>query len=347
MSVEGRPRSFSAASTVDGAGGAQLPLRRCPKKAIVAAKSAGNQGNVGIKLFTAIYDDATLLPHLLRHYARAGIAEFYIAVAPELKDTANRFSRPYDAVLYEGFDVTDSLFGGTSAVTVMRRLHQGENEWAVIVDLDEFIEFQEDIQKVLSVADGEGANVIRGVLFDRFSADGSLIDVPEDADLHRLYPIKARFTRHVRGGVDHKGALVKGHLKAMIGASHHRYCNEILCSEILEISHFKLIGGSIERMRISYQKIEQAGIEWGIGYKRILDHYEKYGRFAWETFGGQRCEDYVPKLEDACTDCLAPITEAEYQYSLAHFGKVLCRAHQRNYAQTPQAERSTPQSQPK
>src|ERR1700719_89051 len=108
-----------------------------------------------IKLFTAIYDDATLLPHLLQHYARAGITEFFIALTPEFRETATRFTRSYNAVLHEEFDVTESLLAGTSAVTEKRRLHQCDNEWAVIVDLDEFIEFREDIQEILSAADRE------------------------------------------------------------------------------------------------------------------------------------------------------------------------------------------------
>jgi hypothetical protein len=31
---------------------------------------------------------------------------------------------------------------------------------------------------------------------------------------------------------------------------------------------------------------KEAGNPWHVEYKRVLDHYEQYGRFAWETFGG-------------------------------------------------------------
>ena len=34
-----------------------------------------------LKLFTTIYDDARLLGHFLAHYDRAGVTQFFIAVA--------------------------------------------------------------------------------------------------------------------------------------------------------------------------------------------------------------------------------------------------------------------------
>ena len=44
--------------------------------------------------------------------------------------------------LYTGLDVDDSVTSGTSAVSAMRAAAQGEDEWVVIVDLDEFVEFK-------------------------------------------------------------------------------------------------------------------------------------------------------------------------------------------------------------
>ena len=38
-------------------------------------------GKKELKLFTTIYDDARLLGHFLAHYDRAGVTQFFIAVA--------------------------------------------------------------------------------------------------------------------------------------------------------------------------------------------------------------------------------------------------------------------------
>jgi hypothetical protein len=238
-----------------------------------------------MKLFTAIYNDAKLLGSFLRHYDQYGITEFFIAASPSFASMVKGFMGNYRITLFEGLDVADSILGGTAAVTEMRRIHQQDNEWVVIVDLDEFAEFVPDIHHFSSNAEGEDANVVRGIMYDRFSVDGNLVDVNQETDLRKLFPVRARFIDKVMRGCDHKGILVKGPLKAT--GAHHFFEREKLSSEVLEIAHYKWITGAIDRLRSATQLVEEAGIRWHVEYKRALDHYERYGRFAWETFGGE------------------------------------------------------------
>src|SRR5439155_18737393 len=119
-----------------------------------------------------IYDDARLLPHFLRHYARFGISEFHIAVPKHLANYVDVASKDYNVRQYGDLDVADSFVGGVSAITDMRMLSQEANEWIVIVDLDEFAEFSEPLQHIIAKMEVEGANVARGIMYDRFSADG-------------------------------------------------------------------------------------------------------------------------------------------------------------------------------
>ena len=51
----------------------------------------------------------------------------------------------YRAIQYNDFNVAGSFTGGVEAVTKMRELAQGPEEWVVIVDLDEFVEFPEPV----------------------------------------------------------------------------------------------------------------------------------------------------------------------------------------------------------
>ena len=282
-----------------------------------------------MKLFTAVYDDATLLPHFLSHYAAAGVDEFFIAIAPEFSETVGGLASAYSIRSFEGLDLTDSLLAGTAAVTSMRKLHQKLDEWVLIVDLDEFVEFDDPVSKITSQANDEGANVVRGILFDRFGLEGMPAKVTFDTDLAQRFPIKSRFTRHVRRGFDHKGVLVKGRLASAAEEGHHRYEGEFLYSRVLEISHYKWIAGSIERLRRSYEKVRASGMSWAIEYERVLNHYDTHGRFAWETFGGERFDRYIPQREDVCGNCGAPITAREYEYSIALFAAPRCRTHQR------------------
>jgi hypothetical protein len=283
-----------------------------------------------MKLFVTIYNDATLLGHFLRHYARAGISKFFIAVPPHLTPAATPFLNSFDINLCEGLDVTDSLLTGTKAITEMRKRYQESDEWVVIVDLDEFVEFGAEISLITAAADSAGADVVRGIMLDRFSIDGQLTEFAADADLSLVYPIKSRFIKNVMGACDHKGVLVKGHIKS--AAAHHRFEDERTFANVLEISHYKWIPGALERLRNSHRLVVAAGITWAVEYQRALDHYEAHGRFAWETFAGKLAEEFELESPELCCDCGGAISEAEFAYSVAHFRRGLCRRDQKRCA---------------
>src|SRR6266481_6448225 len=133
-----------------------------------------------MKLFTAIYDDARLLESFLRHYNQYGITEFFIAASPGFASMVKGFMENYRITLFEGLDIADSVLGGTAAVTEMRGIHQQDDEWVVIVDLDESVEFAPDIHHFLSIAERDDANIVRGIMYDRFSADGKLVDLDQE-----------------------------------------------------------------------------------------------------------------------------------------------------------------------
>jgi hypothetical protein len=48
----------------------------------------------------------------------------------------------------------------------------------VIVDLDEFVEFMPYIHDIVSAAEHDDANVVRGIMYDRFAIDGKLRSGP-------------------------------------------------------------------------------------------------------------------------------------------------------------------------
>lgn len=285
-----------------------------------------------MKLFVTIYNDARLLGHFLRHYDAAGIRQFFIAAPAEFCDAIQAFTGRYDITLVEGLDVVDSILGGTSAVSAMRARYQGTNEWAAIVDLDEFVEFPTAVGEFVTTVDRSGANVVRGVMYDRFNVDGRLADFAPDSDLAKVYPVKARFIRNVMGGSDTKGVLVKGRLLPAAGAAHHRFEDEKLFTTLLEISHYKWFVGAIDRLRVSHRLITDAGISWSAEHARVFAHYDRHGRFVWQEFGGALAADYPPETRQVCIDCAAPVSEAEFAFSVNRFGKALCRLDQKKHA---------------
>jgi hypothetical protein len=44
---------------------------------------------------------------------------------------------------------------------------------------------------------------------------------------------------------------------------------------------------SSQRLGIGGVSVKEASVPWHVEYKRALDHYEQFSRFAWETFGGE------------------------------------------------------------
>jgi hypothetical protein len=238
-----------------------------------------------MKLFVCIFSDARLLPHFLSHYTRFGVSEFHIAAPLRLANEARCISANHVVTLYTGFDVDDSVTGGTAAVSAMRDAAQGEDEWVVIVDLDEFVEFQGHIAALLPRVEAEEANVVRGVMLDRFAVEGQPKALRNDIPIDRQYPVRSRFIPIVMKGADFKGVLVKGRLRAAV--AHHIFESERIYSQQLEISHYKWTGSALERVRRAYEMAGAQGISWAEEYKSILEHYEHHGRFAWETFGGE------------------------------------------------------------
>jgi hypothetical protein len=238
-----------------------------------------------MKLFTAIQHDAQLLAHFLAHYHRAGVTEFFLAVGPRFERVIAEFMPRYKITVFRNLDVNDTVIGEASAVTKMRKHHQKADEWVVIVDLDEFIEFDPPLHDIIRLAEDENANVVRAIMWDRFSKDGRVVSVTPDLELGEAYPIRARFIQNIMLGADFKGVLVKGLLESK--SAHHTFRSEIVCSHQLDLSHYKWTEGAIERLRAAHQMVAAAGRPFALEYARVLDHYDQHGRFVWEKFGGE------------------------------------------------------------
>ena len=240
-----------------------------------------------LKLFVCVVDDDRLLPHFLRHYVRSGVTEFHVAAPQHLANSIDGASRNYKVIQYHDFDAAASFTGGAEAVTKMRELAQGPEEWVVIVDLDEFVEFSEPVNDLARKVEAEGGNIARGIMYDRFAIDGQLKAFDDDSELSALFPVRARFRSVVMGGNEIKGVLVKGRLRSL--AAHHKFHDEKPYSEMLEISHYKWNDRALDRTRLARDMCAAANSPWDFDgeFKRVLDHYERHGRFAWETFGGE------------------------------------------------------------
>jgi len=281
----------------------KLGQEDAPVPAPNGAMATSASRSTATKLFTTIYNDMRILGQFLEHYSRAGITEFFIATGPDFRLAIDGFGDIYNITVVETADVADHFIGGAAAVTEMRRRFQGSSEWAVIVDLDEFVEFAGDLPAIIHQAEREGANVVRAVMWDRFGREGKVVGFDPGGDLRQVFPIRARFIKNVMLGADYKGVLVKGLIDSNV--AHHTFIGEVVCSRQLDLSHYKWFDGAIDRVRTAHRMLVEADKPWAVEYQRALDHYARNERFAWEEFGGE-LDPFGASAEDAAEG--APLT---------------------------------------
>ena len=216
----------------------------------------------------------------------AGVTELFIAVAEDLGSAVRPFMSHYQITLCEDLGSPTNTPSGVNAATEMRQRYQNANEWALVVDVDEFVEFPRPISDIIAAAEAEGANLVHAIMYDRFSADGQPRGFDSSTDLALLYPVKTRFIRDVIRGADWKGVLVKGDIRP--AGNFHNWKGQIIHSQIITISHYKWTTDRIiDRVRTDYRITSEMGLPSTNEYKRVLDHCERHGRFAWEELGGE------------------------------------------------------------
>jgi transaldolase len=243
-----------------------------------------------VKLFTSVSDDLDLFPHFLRHYAQAGVTDFFVVAPSEVVDVMTPLASDY-AVTIVPADPAGAArhVGSTEQVSNLRRRHQQKDEWVVIAEADEFVDFPKSITEIAAAAEAEGANVVRGTMYDRFTPDGHPSEVEPASDLAELFPVRSRFIRDVMRGWDQKAILVKGL---------HTLDGEHVASTELIIDRYKWIQGSVQRQRARARTSDEADGDWRREYDPALRHYDAHGRFAGEKLGGELCLpewEFVPE----------------------------------------------------
>ena len=240
-----------------------------------------------MKLFVAITGHATLLPHFLRHYSAVGVTRYFVGCDRELAGTVEQYARGVPVEVITEIDATESIEGGTAAVTTMRLRYSSADEWVVIADLDEFQIHPAGLDATAAAADAEGANVVRGTLVDRVSSSGRLESVGPDDDVDRRFPEECYLTAHLQGGLAYKCALVKGLLgsgrtDAGLSLAHHHMAGERLASARIRIMHFKWNAEAVTRMAVAIARVKAAQQPFWTEYRACPDS----PRNEWSTHVG-------------------------------------------------------------
>jgi hypothetical protein len=242
-----------------------------------------------MKLFVAITTHASLFPHFLRHYREAGVSRFYVSTELALAREVRRQASGFPVEVFTDLDATESIEGGTAAVTQMRLKHAAPDEWVVLADLDEFQVHPGGVTHTAAAADAEGANVVRGIMIDRVATDGQLKTFGPTDDLWQVFPERCYVTARLQGGLSYKCALLKGQLESGrtedgLSLAHHHMQGERIASRTVEIHHFKWNAEALERLTTAIERTRAAGQPFWVEYERVLAHLREHGRLRWEDF---------------------------------------------------------------
>ena len=78
-----------------------------------------------VKLFTSVSDDLDLFPHFLRHYAQAGVTDFFVVAPSEVVDVMTPLASDYATTIVPADPAGAARHvGSTEQVSNLRRRHQ-------------------------------------------------------------------------------------------------------------------------------------------------------------------------------------------------------------------------------
>lgn len=224
-----------------------------------------------------------LLPYYLDHYRKLGVARFVIACnldeSGEMGDLlvgqpdiqVVPLPRTFRRSNLVGM-VEEEIRSGTA----------GPHDWVIPADLDEFNQFTNDLQKLVSEMEHYGYTHVVGELRDRLAPGGeltSLLPFERGVPIWRQYPLEASVTARVAQGSVDKVLLSRGDLSWTVG--HHRMRAAPDLKRYPDAGtayHFKWRDGLARNVAWRVQHETPARVPWCEESLRLGNHLREHGR---------------------------------------------------------------------
>ena len=178
-----------------------------------------------MKMFTSIYDDASMLPHFLQHYPGLGVSQFFILI---IGGIANRLLPAIQFAINRDVDVKTIV--GPEAYTPKADLdarvdlvHKNcrPDEWRMIADLDELVQYGVPIEALIESAILIGADHVESKMVDRITQSGDLAQI-DGRSIWSQFPSERDFNNEFIFGCARKIHMFKGDAVLTPGC-HHAY----------------------------------------------------------------------------------------------------------------------------
>lgn len=234
---------------------------------------------VPLHLITVIGGRISTLGHMLDHYLRLNVDSIELYVHTNERGDP-LFEQVRDIARSRGVNVAGHLVGEWSQIqySLLSQISSApQDAWYLIADQDEFQHYQEDVKAVIDDCSHRGFTYVRGCLVDRFSPDGILAPIDNDATLADQFPIGSFFTSPVLGGNPMKIVAARGGT-AFSDYGHHRASNGVGCPphlHFIQVHHFKWTDGLMQYLGVrSSMHLDRSAVKReDIIFARYYEHH--------------------------------------------------------------------------
>lgn len=151
-----------------------------------------------------------------------------------------------------------------------------DQDWMVLVDFDELIEFPKALPTYIDELTSVGCNAVFGQLIDRFAPNYRLAEIKEGPPIWDQFPIQTDFTKTVVQGFSGKVCLFRNYIEVNLG--HHAVTGsrgpELQFSHHnLKVHHFKWDSTLVPKLlkRREQFKADPKRYHWHAEPDRILE----------------------------------------------------------------------------
>jgi hypothetical protein len=228
------------------------------------------------------------LPQFVMHYRELGVEQLLISLHlepgiphEEKRDLTDRVETTLRGVGIPLYSVIICQYTSEDIAAQHNEIRKGacaELDWVVWADIDEFQEYHDSLDKILSRCDALGITEIRGKFIDRVGRGGMLPSFDPSRSIWEQFPIGADVTTRIGHGFNTKVVACKAFLS--IASGHHFIVGERtrVYPRETTIHHFKWDARVLERLRPRLAKEFKSSCYWWRETQRFQEHLERFGR---------------------------------------------------------------------
>ena len=178
------------------------------------------------------------------------------------------------------------------------------NDWWIPIDCDEFIFFPDGVQSNIQYNIDNNFDYTFGLLVDRISEDGTLLELKLTDDIFSKFPLIGNIAMELKGDFIYidKVSLIRGSGRVINGIHGIENIDKEKISDITtQHHHFKWTSKTLENFQRQYNGLRDCGHNWYVEYSNVLDYFKYNDRidvnnskFMLEKWDGEwsRWEEY-------------------------------------------------------